>query len=112
MVSCKTKTSLDREEQDSPHGHGHGDRPIRQLSATVNVTIKVTNENEDPVLTGPESPRVAENTPSTTAVATYVAMDDEDDSTGTAIRWTLGGDNSRRLQHHRWCAPLEEHAGL
>ena len=40
---------------------------------------------------GPASVRHAENTPSATAVATYIAMDDEDDKAGTAIRWSLTG---------------------
>ena len=61
------------------------------LSATVNVTIKVTNMNEDPEVTGMDSVRVPENTAVSTAVATYMATDDEDDKAGTAIIWSLSG---------------------
>ena len=75
----QTKASLDREEQDVHMVTVTATDPSG-LSAAVNVTIKVTNVDEDPTLTGPASPRVAENTPSATAVATYVAMDDEDDN--------------------------------
>ena len=49
------------------------------LSATVNVTIKITNVDEEPTIEGMAAVRHAENTPETTAVATYTAMDDEDD---------------------------------
>ena len=88
----QTKASLNREEKDTHMVTVTATDPSG-LSATVNVTIKVTNVDENPTLTGPASPRVAENTPTTTAVATYVAMDDEDDNTGTAIRWSLDGEN-------------------
>ena len=84
----QTKASLDREEQDVHIVTVTATDPSG-LSATVNVTINITNVDEAPTLTGPGSPRVAENTPTATAVATYVAMDDEDDNTGTAIRWSL-----------------------
>ena len=86
----QTKASLDREEQDTHMVTVTATDPSG-LSATVNVTIKITDMEEDPTLTGPASPRVAENTSTATAVATYVAMDDEDDNTGTAIRWSLTG---------------------
>ena len=86
------KAALNREEKDTHMVTVTATDPSG-LSATVNVTIKVTNVNEDPTLTGPASPRVAENTPTATAVATYVAMDDEDDKAGTAIRWTLEGND-------------------
>ena len=60
------------------------------LSATVNVTIKVTNVDEPPVITGGDtSVRYAENR--TGAVETYTATDDEDDKARTAITWTLLG---------------------
>ncbi len=87
----QTKAALNREEK-ATHMVTVTATDPSGLSATVNVTIEVTNVDEDPTLTGPASPRVAENT--ATAVATYVAMDDEDDKTGTAIRWTLGGTNA------------------
>ena len=89
----ETKAALDREVQDTHMVTVTATDPSG-LSATVNVTIKITNVDEDPTLTGPASPRVAENTPSATAVATYIAMDDEDDKAGTAIRWSLGGTNA------------------
>ncbi len=55
------------------------------LSATVNVTIKVQNVNEDPVLTGEAPAEYAEN--GTTPVATFRASDPE----GEDIVWTLTG---------------------
>ncbi len=55
------------------------------LSATVNVTIKVQNVNEDPVLTGEAPAEYAENGP--TLVATFRASDPE----GEDIVWTLTG---------------------
>ena len=61
------------------------------LSATVNVTIKVTDVEEAPEVTGMDSVRVPENTAVSTAVATYMATDDEDDKAGTAIIWSLTG---------------------
>ena len=60
-------------------------------SATANVTINVTNVNEDPEVTGMDSVRVPENTAVSTAVETYMATDDEDDKAGTAITWSLSG---------------------
>ena len=60
------------------------------LSDTIKVTIKVTNVDEDPVITGGDtSVRYAENR--TGAVETYTATDDEDDKARKAITWTLSG---------------------
>ena len=60
------------------------------LSATVNVTIKVTNVDENPEITGGDiTVRYAENR--TDAVETYTATDDEDDKARKAITWTLEG---------------------
>ena len=60
------------------------------LSASVNVTIKVTNVDEDPEITGGDaSVRYPEKR--TGAVETYTATDDEDDKARTAITWTLEG---------------------
>ena len=89
----QTKAPLDREEKDTYMVTVTATDPSG-LSATVNVTIKVTNVPEDPMLEGMASVRHAENTPSATAVATYMAMDDEDDKAGTAIRWSLTGSNA------------------
>ena len=55
------------------------------LSATVNVTIKVTDVNEDPELTGEAPAEYAEN--GTTPVTTFRATDPE----GEDIVWTLTG---------------------
>ena len=55
------------------------------LSATVNVTIEVTNVNEDPVLTGEAPAEYAEK--GTAAVTTFRATDPE----GEDIVWTLTG---------------------
>ena len=59
------------------------------LSATINVTIKVTNVDEPPELIwrAMDYRRVRENR--TDAVETYTATDDEDDKAGTAITWSL-----------------------
>ena len=60
------------------------------LSATINVTIKVTNVDEEPEITGGDTTvRYAEDR--TDAVATYTAEDDEDDKAGKAITWSLSG---------------------
>ena len=62
------------------------------LSATITVTIMVTNDDEAPELSGPDTASYAEN--GTGPVATYTATDDEDDKTGTALTWTLTGRNA------------------
>ena len=59
-------------------GPGHGDADGDADSDTITVNITVTNVDEDPELTGMESVRFAENTPTATAVGTYMAEDDED----------------------------------
>ena len=88
----QTKAALNREEKDTYMVTVTATDPSG-LSATVNVTINITNVPEAPALEGMASVRHAENTPSATAVATYIAVDDEDDKAGTAIRWSLtGGD--------------------
>ena len=53
------------------------------LSAATRVTIMVTNEAEDPEVSGPATASYDEN--GTGPVATYTATDDEDDKTGTAL---------------------------
>ena len=103
----QTKASLNREEQDVHMVTVTATDPSG-LSATVNVTIKITNVDEDPTLTGPASPRVAENTPTATAVATYIAMDDEDDKAGTAIMWTLAGNDASDFSITGWCSSFQE----
>ena len=75
------------------------------LSATINVTIKVTNENEAPELTGMDSVRVPENTAVSTAVETYMATDDEDDKAGTAITWSLSGTDAADFTSLPACSP-------
>ena len=59
------------------------------LSATITVTIMVTNVDENPELSGPDTASYAEN--GTGPVVTYTASDDEDDKKGTALKWTLTG---------------------
>ena len=66
-----------------------------RLSATITVTIMVTNIEEDPELDGPNTASYAEN--GTGPVATYTATDDEDDKTGTALTWTLDGTDAEDL---------------
>ena len=84
----QTKAALDKEEKDTYMVMVTATDPSG-LSATINVTIKVTNVAEPPELTGMDSVRVPENTAVSTAVETYMATDDEDDKAGTAITWSL-----------------------
>ena len=86
----QTKGELDREDKDTYMVTVTATDPSG-LSATINVTIKVTNVDEAPEVTGMDSVRVPENTAVSTAVATYMATDDEDDKAGTAIIWSLSG---------------------
>ena len=86
----QTKAALDKEKKDTYMVTVTATDPSG-LNATVNVTIKVTNVDEAPEVTGMESVRVPENTAVSTGVATYTATDDEDDKAGTAIIWTLSG---------------------
>ena len=62
------------------------------LSAATRVTIMVTNVVEAPEVSGPATASYDEN--GTGPVATYTATDDEDDKTGTALTWSLGGERS------------------
>ena len=89
----QTKAALDKEEKDTYMVTVTAMDPSGQ-SATANVTIKVTNEDEGPEVTGMDSVRVPENTAVSTAVETYMATDDEDDKAGTAITWSLEGDDA------------------
>ena len=57
---------------EDPHG----------LQGEIEVTVTVNDVNEPPVITGPSSPSVPENTP---AVATYTATDPE----GHTVLWSL-----------------------
>ena len=86
----QTKAPLNREEKDTYMVTVTATDPSG-LSATVNVTIKITNVPEPPVIEGMGEVRHAENTHRVRVVATYKAMDDEDDKTKTAIRWSLTG---------------------
>ena len=90
QLLIRSGTTLDHETKDSyvvmvtaadPGG----------LSATVTVTIKVTNVEEDPVIAGDDSPQYEEHTPVETPVATFTATDDEDDKAGEALTWSVTG---------------------
>ena len=90
QLRIRSGTTLDHETKDSyvvmvtaadPGG----------LSATVTVTIKVTNDPEEPVIDGDSAPKYPEHTPITTPVATFTATDDEDDKAGEALTWSVGG---------------------
>ena len=79
-----TKAALDYETKQSYSVTVTATDP-GNLSATVNVTIKVTDVNEDPELTGDAPAEYAEK--GTTPVATFRASDPE----GEDIVWTLTG---------------------
>ena len=57
------------------------------IDDTQNVTITVTNVNEPPVVTGPSTASIAEN--SSSAVASYTATDPERDT----LTWRVSDDN-------------------
>ena len=87
-----TKAALNKEDKDTYVVTVTATDPSG-LSDTINVTIKVTNVDEDPEITGGDtSVRYAENRAD--AVETYTATDDEDDRARTAITWTLEGDDA------------------
>ena len=88
----QTKAALNKEEKDTYMVTVTATDPSG-LSATVNVTIKITNVDEDPEVTGEASVRFAENTAASTPVTTYMATDHEDDKAGKALTWSLLGDD-------------------
>ena len=56
------------------------------------MTINVTNVNEPPTITtGPTTESIAENTPTSTIVATYTASDVD---ASTTFSWTLQGSDA------------------
>ena len=61
------------------------------VSASIDVTIMVTDMDEEPEITGDGTTDYAEDR--TDAVATYTAADPE----GAMIRWSLTGDDAGRL---------------
>ena len=65
-----------------------GDPQTSELTGRLAVTVRITDVNEPPVITGNQSPSVEENT---TAVATYRATDPE----GVAVTWSLQGGAGR-----------------
>ena len=83
----QTKADLDYETKQSYQVTVTATDP-GNLSATVNVTIKVMNVNEDPVLTGEAPAEYAEN--GNAAVTTFTATDPE----GEDIVWTLTGTDN------------------
>ena len=93
QLQIRSGTTLDHETKDSyvvmvtaadPGG----------LSASVTVTIKVTNDPEEPVIDGDSAPKYPEHTPITTPVATFTATDDEDDKAGKALTWSVTGTDA------------------
>ena len=56
-------------------------------SDTIDLTVRVTNVNEPPAITGPATADYEEN--GADAVASYTAEDPE----GTEVAWSLGGDD-------------------
>ena len=62
------------------------------LNSEIDVTVTVTNVNETPTVTGPAAVDYAEN--SSSAVATYTAMDPESDD---PITWTVDGTDAPRF---------------
>ena len=63
-----------------------------QEGATITVTIKVANTEEDPKVSGDATANYPEN--GTGLVKSYRATDDEDDQTRTALKWSLGGTDA------------------
>ena len=61
-----------------------GDPETRELWGSLAVTVRITNVNEPPTITGNQTPSVAENT---TAVVTYRATDPEQ----VPVTWSLQG---------------------
>ena len=78
----QTKAALDKEKKDTYMVMVTATDPVG-LSATAAVTIKVTNVDEAPELTGEASLKFVENIAVSTAVTTYMATDHEDDKAGT-----------------------------
>ncbi|MCY3886915.1 MAG: cadherin domain-containing protein [Chloroflexi bacterium] len=62
-------------------------RDLQGLNSSIDLTIKVTDVNEAPEVSGPSSETYAEN--GTGAVARFTATDPEDD----AITWSKSGDD-------------------
>ena len=89
----QTKAAAEPGGEGHLHGHGHGDGPVRPKRHRQ-CDHQDHRRGRRPAIEGMASVRHAENTPSATAVATYMAMDDEDDKAGTAIRWSLTGANA------------------
>ena len=83
----RTRRMLDHEDQDT-HTITVTATDPGDLPATITVTITVEDVDEVPVVSGPDSPSVAENGGST--VATYTATDPD----GTGIEWALTGSDS------------------
>ena len=83
----QTKAALDHEDKDSYSVTVTATDSLN-LSATVNVTIEVTDVDEVPKLDGDATAMYAEN--GTAPVATYTATDPEEKD----IVWTLGGGDA------------------
>ena len=83
----QTKAALDHETKDSYSVTVTATDSLN-LTATVNVTIKVGDVDEAPELDGDATAMYAEN--GTAAVATYTAEDPEEKD----IDWTLGGGDA------------------
>ena len=113
QLSIRAGTTLDHETKDSYVVMVTATDPSG-LSATVTVTIKVTNVEENPMLSGKDSVKHAENTPAATAVAEFTATDDEDDKAGKALKWSVeetggsGDDESYFDISQVWCTYLQE----
>ena len=89
-----TRGELDREVKDTYTVTVTATDPYR-LSATITVTIKVTNVPEPPTVSGDATANYAEN--GTGPVKAYAATDDEDDKAGTALKWSLTGADAEKF---------------
>ena len=83
----RTRAELDHEAEDEHTVTVTATDP-GGLTDTVTATITVEDVDETPLISGPSSPEVAEN--SGTNVATYTATDPDD----TGIDWVLTGTDS------------------
>ena len=111
-AQLSTKVDAGLRDEGHLHSNGDGDRPLRPETATITVTIKVTDDDEAPEITvgglaisGTTRVDYAEDRRD--AVATYVASGPE----SANARWSLEGDDAGDFRISSCgCAHLREGA--